>query len=71
MKKQNKVSQSNLILNYLKTGKELTPLEALNLFGCLRLGARIYDLKKSGYKIVSRFVSKNEKIFSSYKLIKK
>lgn len=71
MKKQNKLSQSNLILNYLKTGRELTPLEALNLFGCLRLGARIYDLKKSGYNISSRFVSKNEKIFSSYKLLKK
>lgn len=29
----------------------ITPMEALRLFGCYRLGARIYDLRKSGMKI--------------------
>ena len=38
-------SQELQIFAYLKTGKTLTPIEALNLFGCLRLGARIYNLR--------------------------
>ena len=42
-------SQSQKILAYLKQGGSLSPLEALNMFGCARLGARIYDLKKQGY----------------------
>lgn len=48
------MTQRNAILNYLKSGRSLTPLEALDLFGCLRLGARIYDLKQEGFEIVSQ-----------------
>ena len=47
----NKTSQNILILDYLKQGNTLTPLEALNMFGCFRLGARIYELKKANYRI--------------------
>jgi hypothetical protein len=39
-------SQNMAILSHLKSGKTVTSLEALNLFGCLRLGARISELKK-------------------------
>ena len=38
------------ILKYLKIYKNITSLEAINLFGETRLSARIYDLKKQGYK---------------------
>ena len=38
--------QNDLILSYLKSGHSLTPLEALNLFGCLRLSGRVYELKR-------------------------
>ena len=48
-----KRTQSQRILDYLATGKSLTPLEALHKFGCLRLGARIYDLRCAGHKIKS------------------
>ena len=37
----------------MKEGKGITPIDALNLFGCFRLGARIADLKKMGYDIVT------------------
>lgn len=47
-------SQIALILNHLLSGEEITPLEALNKFGCLRLGAVIFNLKKEGYKINTR-----------------
>lgn len=45
-------SQNAQILDHLKTGKEISPIDALNLFGCFRLSARIHDLKKSGWPIV-------------------
>lgn len=50
------MSQEQAILDALKAGRELTPLEALTDFGCLRLGARIYDLKKAGVAISSRMI---------------
>lgn len=39
-------SQNAQILKHLESGKSITALEALELFGCMRLGARIYDLRK-------------------------
>ena len=47
--------QADLILEYLQRGHSLTPLEALKLFGCFRLGARIWDLKKA-YQIKKTMV---------------
>lgn len=44
-------SQNRQILDYLMRGNEITPIDALNLFGCFRLGARIYDLRAKGYPI--------------------
>ena len=44
-------TQTKLIKQYLETGKPLTPIEALNYFGCFRLAARIKDLKDSGMLI--------------------
>ena len=44
-------TQADQILAWLKSGKTLTPTEALNEFGCFRLGARIYDLKAQGHEI--------------------
>ncbi len=49
-------SQSIEILRALQAGQKLTPIEALNRFGCFRLGARIYDLKKQGFSIKSKMV---------------
>jgi len=42
-------SQKKEIFAHLKSGKTLTPLEALRLFGCLRLGARIFELRDKRY----------------------
>lgn len=44
-------TQREEIAKYLKSGKSLTALEALNKFGCMRLGARIWELKKEGRQI--------------------
>jgi len=59
-------TQKEQILNLLKRGRKITPLDALKKFGCFRLGARIWELKKEGYEIESQFVYKNDKRFSQY-----
>lgn len=38
------MSQESDIKQYLLSGHRLTPIDALNMFGCFRLSARIYDL---------------------------
>ena len=48
----NDKSQKVAIANYLRSGKSLTALEALDKFGCLRLGARIWELKQEGRQIM-------------------
>lgn len=49
-------SQSDQILAHLQRGRTLTQLDALNLFGCFRLGARIWDLRRRGHRIESRTI---------------
>ena len=53
----NSSSQTRRILAYLKDGNKITPLEALEKFGTLRLGARIADIKALGYDVKSEFVT--------------
>ena len=50
------MSQNQQILDYLSSGKKLTSLDALNLFGCNRLAARINDLKQNGFNIESEMI---------------
>ena len=41
-----KTTQEQLILNHLQKGFSITPIQALNLFGCFRLASRISNLRK-------------------------
>lgn len=43
--------QCSLILAYLKKHGSITPMDAMTEFGCMRLGARIFDLKAEGHNI--------------------
>ena len=62
------MSQNKQILTYLEKGKKLTPLDALNKFGCFRLSARILDLRKEGYDIISENITKKGKTFAQYSM---
>ena len=62
------MSQNKQILEYLKKGYRITPIDALNKFNCFRLGARIYDLKAQGYNIEKNLISNNGKRYASYYL---
>lgn len=44
-------SQNQLIKAHLESGQLITSYDALELYGCIRLAARIYELKQSGYAV--------------------
>ena len=46
-------TQKELVLEHLQKQKKITPLEALSLYGCYRLGAIIFKLKREGYRIIT------------------
>ncbi len=52
-----KESQNSQILDFLWAGNKLTPLLALELFGCFRLAARINDLKRNGWPIITDIIT--------------
>lgn len=62
------MSQEQQILEHLKAGHALTPIEALQQFGCFRLGARIHDLKQRGYAIDCEKVEQGGKRFARYSM---
>ena len=51
------MNQTEQIHNYLKEGNSITAIEALNLFKCFRLAARISDLKRQGVNISSEMIT--------------
>jgi len=65
------LSQNAQIAEYLRQGNSITPIDALKLFGCFRLGARIADIKKAyGWDIESnRVVTPTGKRVASYRLV--
>ena len=62
-------TQKKQILDYLKTGKSITKLEALKMFGCWNSGDCIFNLRKEGYNIKTTMITNGKKRFASYKLI--
>ena len=63
-----KLSQTQQILEYLKTGHSITALESVYAFKCLRLASRINEIRHMGYNVVSDLVKENGKHFSKYYL---
>lgn len=65
------MSQSDSILQVLERGLAITPIGALRRFGCLRLAARIQDLRARGYNIITEEVRNKGKRFARYRLVNK
>jgi hypothetical protein len=63
-----KTSQTNRILNHLKQGKKLTPLQALQKFDCFRLAARINEIRAAGKRIKTDTITRNGKKIAQYSL---
>jgi len=54
--------------SWLSRGYGITPAQALDKWGCLRLAARIHNLREAGMSIVTETVNANGKSFARYKL---
>ena len=54
------MTQNEVILNHLKNYGGLTSLEAIRLYSITRLAARISDLRKKGYNILSETIRKKD-----------
>ena len=50
-------SQRKKIADHLRAGGRLTPLDALRMFGCNRLAARINDLRADGMNILTNMIT--------------
>lgn len=64
-------SQKSRILEHMRTGNSITPVEALNLYGCFRLGARIADIKADGYLVHTEMIKdpRTGKRYAQYSLV--
>ena len=51
------MTQKEKVATYLKSGKSLTPIQALTKFGTLRLAAIIFRLKAEGLKIKTEILN--------------
>jgi hypothetical protein len=63
-------SQNALIKGWLLNGHSITTLDALTMFGCFRLSARISNLKDQGMNIMTEMVEVNDKRIAKYYLAK-
>jgi len=53
----NKETQTKAILDHLMKNGSITSMESFELYGCTRLSARIFDLRKKGYDIETHMIA--------------
>ena len=69
------MKQTELVLNHLQTYGRINPKEAMDLYGIMRLGARIWDLKDAGIPIETAMRTEKNRYgkpvsFAEYRLAK-
>jgi Helix-turn-helix domain len=47
------MTQNEMILDHLKSGRAIDPMTALQKFACMRLAARILELRQLGHNILA------------------
>lgn len=67
------MTQCERVLKYMEDFGSINPMQAMKDLGVMRLGARIFDLKKAGYKITRRNVTGRNRydeqvVFAEYRL---
>ena len=62
-------NQTTRVLWHLKAGHKLTALDALNLFGCWRLGARIHNIRAMGFNVKTDLITTStKKVIAEYSM---
>lgn len=64
------INNTQKVFNHIyKTGKSITPLEALGVYGIYRLAPRIHELRKLGIDVKTTYKTDNYgKRYASYSL---
>ena len=60
-------SQKEMIRSDLLDGKVITPIDALEKYGCYRLAARISELRKEGM-VINTYQSANDNMYAQYSI---
>lgn len=67
------MTQKEQVIHHLKQKGAITSWEAIQEYGITRLSAKIFDLRKDGYKIKSTTITKRRGIrvitFAKYELM--
>ena len=61
------MSQIQKIFNHLKHYGSITPIQALNKYGSLRLASRILELRGMGHQIETEMIEREGKRFARYR----
>jgi hypothetical protein len=64
------MSQLKQIRAHLDKGRPLTPIQALEKFGCFRLAAQIHKLRSQGMQISTEIKYKGSKQWAVYRVVK-
>jgi|TARA_R100000306_G_C4324160_1_gene116754 hypothetical protein len=62
------MTKKQKILNHLKSGKTITSMEAINLYGVTRLAAVVHTLKRERHPIESENVKGKNGNYAVYKM---
>jgi hypothetical protein len=63
------MTQTEMIRAHLQSGRDLSPIDALNHYGCFRLAARIKELRNQGLPIETLTEQRNGKAWAKYRLV--
>lgn len=54
---ESKLTQCEMVIAYIEEYGDITPIDAVQELGIMRLASRICDLKKQGFPIVSKMIT--------------
>lgn len=60
-KETKRITQEEMIRKHLNKKGSITSLEAIKLYGCTRLSAKIYDLRNEGMAVRTDYVTKKNR----------
>jgi sulfur transfer protein SufE len=65
-----KTSVNGKLESWLTRGYGITQLQALEKWGCMRLSARINELRTNGMNILTTMIQRDGKTYAKYSLLK-
>ena len=70
------MTQEQAVRNHIINNGSITQAQAVRLYGCYRLSARIYEMRKDGYEIATQYKTSKTRfgytsVYANYVLLKK